>query len=177
MKKSIRFEIFKRDNFTCQYCGRKTPEVILETDHIVPKVEGGTDDIQNLITSCFECNRGKGRTPLTKIKTRDDLKEETYLLAEKEMQLQEYYKLLEFSEKRIEKDLEEIGHHFFDSDKYIFGGQYKKSFKWFLKIFTKNQIKEAIDIAWRRFPAYVESYDNDRFKYVCGILHNWRKQK
>jgi 5-methylcytosine-specific restriction endonuclease McrA len=31
-----RFEVFKRDDFTCQYCGRKSPDVVLEADHIVP---------------------------------------------------------------------------------------------------------------------------------------------
>ena len=56
----MRFEVFKRDGFTCQYCGRKTPEVVLELDHIIPRVEGGTDEIHNLITACWDCNRGKG---------------------------------------------------------------------------------------------------------------------
>lgn len=64
ISKKLRFEIFKRDNFTCQYCGRQTPDVILEVDHISPKAKGGDDDIQNLITSCFDCNHGKGITPL-----------------------------------------------------------------------------------------------------------------
>ena len=57
--KKIRFEVFKRDNFKCQYCGKEAPEVILEADHINPKSKGGTDDMLNLITSCFDCNRGR----------------------------------------------------------------------------------------------------------------------
>jgi hypothetical protein len=60
LTKKTRFEVFKRDNFTCQYCGRKAPDVILEIDHIKPVKNGGNNDIINLITSCFECNRGKG---------------------------------------------------------------------------------------------------------------------
>jgi hypothetical protein len=58
--KRTRFEVFKRDKFTCQYCGRSGPNVLLELDHIVPKSEGGSDDILNLVTSCADCNRGKG---------------------------------------------------------------------------------------------------------------------
>jgi 5-methylcytosine-specific restriction endonuclease McrA len=54
-----RFEILKRDGFTCQYCGRKPPEVILEVDHIFPVDKGGTNDPSNLIASCYDCNRGK----------------------------------------------------------------------------------------------------------------------
>jgi 5-methylcytosine-specific restriction endonuclease McrA len=61
----LRFEILKRDNFTCRYCGRKPPEVVLEIDHIIPVVEGGTNDWGNLITSCFDCNRGKGKSVIT----------------------------------------------------------------------------------------------------------------
>lgn len=59
LSKKVRFEVFKRDSFTCQYCGSKTPDVILEVDHITPVKEGGTNDLMNLVTSCFNCNRGK----------------------------------------------------------------------------------------------------------------------
>ena len=50
VSKKLRFEIFKRDNFTCRYCGKKTPEVVLEIDHIIPKSKKGKDDESNLIT-------------------------------------------------------------------------------------------------------------------------------
>lgn len=65
LSKKIRFEVFKRDNFTCQYCGRKSPDVVLEVDHIQPIACEGTNDIMNLITSCFDCNRGKGKKELS----------------------------------------------------------------------------------------------------------------
>lgn len=57
--KKIRFEVFKRDKFTCQYCGQQAPDVTLQVDHIEPKSAGGSDDILNLVTSCFDCNQGK----------------------------------------------------------------------------------------------------------------------
>ena len=59
-----RFAVLKRDNFTCQYCGRKAPDVQLEVDHIIPKSYGGSDKRTNLITACYECNIGKGGDPL-----------------------------------------------------------------------------------------------------------------
>lgn len=65
MSKKTRFEVFKRDRFTCQYCGRQAPGVVLQVDHVVPVVSGGTDDLLNLVTSCFECNSGKGPRELT----------------------------------------------------------------------------------------------------------------
>jgi len=66
VSKKIRFEVFKRDKFTCQYCGKSAPDVVLHADHIHPKSKGGADDITNLITSCFDCNMGK------KARTLDD---------------------------------------------------------------------------------------------------------
>jgi hypothetical protein len=59
ISKKIRFEVFKRDSFTCQYCGKPAPDVILHVDHIEPVSKGGDNEIINLITSCFDCNAGK----------------------------------------------------------------------------------------------------------------------
>lgn len=56
----LRFKIFERDNFTCQYCGEKQPNVTLEIDHIKPVSKGGENNINNLRTSCKQCNIGKG---------------------------------------------------------------------------------------------------------------------
>ena len=49
--------IFKRDNYTCQYCGSIGGK--LEGDHIIPISKGGTNDLENLTTSCRKCNRQK----------------------------------------------------------------------------------------------------------------------
>lgn len=57
--KKTRFEVFKRDGFKCQYCGRSAPDVVLEVDHIIPVCKGGDNDLLNLVTACFDCNRGK----------------------------------------------------------------------------------------------------------------------
>jgi hypothetical protein len=64
INKKLRFEVFDRDNFTCQYCGKTPPDVVLHVDHIKPVKEGGDNSLSNLITSCSDCNRGKGSTPL-----------------------------------------------------------------------------------------------------------------
>lgn len=59
ISKKLRFEVFKRDNFTCQYCGKSAPDVVLHLDHINPVAKGGGPDILNLVTSCADCNSGK----------------------------------------------------------------------------------------------------------------------
>ena len=55
-----RFKVLRRDNFTCQYCGAKAPAVVLQVDHVVPVSQGGDGEMDNLVTSCVTCNRGKG---------------------------------------------------------------------------------------------------------------------
>lgn len=57
--KGLRFDVFKRDGFTCQYCGQRPPDVVLQVDHITPVADGGDNDIMNLVTSCEACNQGK----------------------------------------------------------------------------------------------------------------------
>lgn len=61
----LRFEIFKRDNFTCQYCGEYAPNVILQIDHVIPVSKGGNNSIDNLKTACTKCNSGKHDVLLT----------------------------------------------------------------------------------------------------------------
>jgi len=77
-----RFEVFKRDRFTCSYCGRTPPAVLLEVDHVLPRAAGGTDDVENLTTSCQDCNRGKsanlleeGSAPTVSREAIEDLEE------------------------------------------------------------------------------------------------------
>ncbi len=57
---AMRFHIMRRDNYTCQYCGAKAPDTALHVDHVVPVVEGGTNDPANLLAACVRCNIGKG---------------------------------------------------------------------------------------------------------------------
>lgn len=65
ISKKTRFEVFKRDSFTCQYCGAQAPDVVLHLDHINPVAGGGDNDIMNLVTSCEPCNAGKSDRALS----------------------------------------------------------------------------------------------------------------
>lgn len=179
-----RFEIFKRDGFTCKYCGKTPPEVTLEADHIIPVVEGGTDDMNNLITACFACNRGKSKISLQVLPT--TITENIAVIKEQQKQTKQYYKYLAQIETEKEGVLQEIGTHFFNTvatkddekDKYVFAGSYKTSIKIFLKTFNKYQIIEAIDIAAQRLGRrHSHIGESELFRYMCGILHNWRREK
>lgn len=53
----VRSSIFRRDNYTCRYCGARA--VALECDHIMPLARGGSNEPENLTTACKPCNRSK----------------------------------------------------------------------------------------------------------------------
>jgi 5-methylcytosine-specific restriction endonuclease McrA len=61
-KKLTRYEVFNRDKYTCQYCGKETRQLTL--DHIIPRYRGGQHTWENVVSACVLCNRRKaGRTP------------------------------------------------------------------------------------------------------------------
>jgi len=84
----LRFEVFKRDQFKCQYCGKAAPDVVLHIDHINPVSKGGDNDILNLITSCIECNLGKSNRLLNDNSTLEKQRKMLEELDEKRKQLQ-----------------------------------------------------------------------------------------
>lgn len=57
--KRTRFEVLRRDEHTCQYCGAKAPDVMLHVDHVMPVSLGGSDRPDNLVAACKDCNTGK----------------------------------------------------------------------------------------------------------------------
>lgn len=61
-RKLTRVEVFNRDRYTCQYCGKETKDLTL--DHIIPRHRGGEHSWENVVSACIPCNRHKaGRTP------------------------------------------------------------------------------------------------------------------
>ncbi|KAK4522956.1 hypothetical protein GAYE_PCTG32G0846 [Galdieria yellowstonensis] len=55
-----RFNVFLRDDFVCQYCGKRYSCVNLSFDHIIPRSRGGRSCWTNVVTACFPCNFKKG---------------------------------------------------------------------------------------------------------------------
>ena len=55
--KLTRLEIFHRDRYTCQYCGKETRQLTL--DHVIPRHQGGEHNWENVVSACVPCNRRK----------------------------------------------------------------------------------------------------------------------
>lgn len=99
--KRLRFEVFKRDYFTCQYCGAQPPDVVLVADHINPVAAGGETTIDNLITACEACNQGKADKLLTTRQIRPDA-DLLYLETQQEVaELERYQTALQERERKI----------------------------------------------------------------------------
>ena len=58
--KFSRFNVFQRDNFTCQYCSNEHSAKELTFDHVIPRLHGGKTSWTNIVTSCYPCNSKKG---------------------------------------------------------------------------------------------------------------------
>jgi 5-methylcytosine-specific restriction endonuclease McrA len=56
-----RFNVFLRDNFTCQYCAKKFAANDLTFDHLVPRCLHGKTTWKNVVSACTTCNLKKGR--------------------------------------------------------------------------------------------------------------------
>jgi hypothetical protein len=59
ISRRLRYEILRRDDHACRYCGVRVPDVVLTIDHVIPVALGGTDDPENLVAACKDCNAGK----------------------------------------------------------------------------------------------------------------------
>jgi hypothetical protein len=64
MSLRTRFDVLECDGFRCRYCGATSEDAKLVVDHVIPVVEGGTNDLDNLVTACHPCNAGKGKRVL-----------------------------------------------------------------------------------------------------------------
>ena len=171
ISKKIRFEVFKRDAFKCAYCGKTPPEVVIEVDHIQPRSRKGSDDINNLITACFDCNRGKKNIPLKIIPSK--INENLKILKEKELQVKEYRKFIEKIQHRINKDIEDIAQIYREQYKgRDFSENFKKiSIKKFLELLPKYEVEDSLRQSINKIP-----YDNNRvISYFCGVC--WKKIK
>lgn len=170
-----RFEVFKRDKFACQYCGRNPPTVVLHCDHIVPQSEFGSDDMLNLITSCMDCNLGKSNVSLGQVTK--PIAEQMREAAERKQQVTAYNQFLLSMREDEDAEIEELGlywHNLYvseiDANKYLFGEARVPSIRAFLKSLPQAVVMEAMDIS-AKVPASLNR-DESRWKYFCKVCWN-----
>ena len=179
-----RFEVFKRDRFTCQYCGKHPPDVLLEADHIVPRAAGGSDDIGNLTTACSDCNRGKGARLLEEGTGPAVSRSAIVEMQERIEQAKAYMETLGALQSITEQQVWRVNDAWakaFDAEivetndgsvKYRlpYGGYWpdERSVKRFIKKLGLEQVLDAVDITASRFNGVVTT---NVVRYFYGVCH------
>lgn len=177
LSKKIRFEVFKRDKFTCQYCGKSAPDVVLEVDHIKPISKGGSNEMINLVTACFDCNRGK-----TNIELSDDAvvkRQEKQIrdLAERKEQLN---MLLQWRAGLAEIDndcIDAVDDVFRTWTEWGISEHGRKSVKKWINEFGLNEVLDATEKAIEVYYCGTEGSWNIAFSKISGICANRNRQK
>lgn len=171
LSKGVRFEVFKRDAFKCQYCGRAAPDVILEVDHIVPVAEGGGNDLLNLITSCRDCNRGKGKKKLSENtavdRQRQQLEDLNAIREQTEMLVQWKRELLLMDEVKVTA----IDDLFTAMTGYQLTESGRQAIIKYLKRFPFEDIYAAAEIAFEKY------HPQSALNKIGGICYNWAKKR
>lgn len=164
----VRFSIFKRDLFTCQYCGAHPPAAILHVDHIVAVSSGGGNDDDNLVTSCSTCNGGKGAKSLDDIPL--SLSEKAKRVAESEKQLLGYQAVMDAKRDRLEMELWRVAEEIdTGSSEAGMDRGWTQGIRSFISRLGFDDVFDAAQVARGRFPRGGAR----TFKYFCGIC--WRK--
>lgn len=169
LSKRVRFETFKRDYFQCQYCGASPPKVLLHVDHICPVALGGTNDPENLVTSCQDCNLGKGAVSLES--RPQSLADKAQEAAEREAQLLGYQEILDSRRERIERECWNVVRRLFGEDRERIPRDQYASIDRFVQKLGVHVCYEAVDIALTRSVG-TDMSDGRLFRYFCGICWN-----
>lgn len=174
VSKRLRYEIFRRDNFQCRYCGAKPPDTELRPDHVIPRALGGKDEPENLVAACVDCNAGKSSVP-----------SDTSLVEDVRQDALRWARALSIAttgarvERAERNERREAFYRTWADWNYESGGkryligplpaEWKESVDAFWRAgLDQEDLGDAVDIAMRRSRIRAESL----FKYFCGIC--WR---
>jgi cytochrome c553 len=154
----IRFEVFKRDRFTCQYCGGKAPDVVLHCDHIQPVADGGANDLMNLVTACAGCNGGKGARSLDDMSVVERQRRQIEELEERRQQLEMMLKWREGLADISQQQADAVAAHIASKSHFTPNDNGLGTIRKWSKKYQLNALLDAIDAS---FEQYLE-FDSDR---------------
>ena len=166
ISKTVRFEVFKRDLFKCQYCGAHPPGVLLHIDHILAVASGGTNVIDNLVTACLPCNLGKGVRGLSVIP--QSLSDKASETAEREAQLSGFQEIFEAKRERLEDETWRVL-RVIHGDVDTVRRDEHASTKRFIEKLGLHDVLDAAEAAM----AARGVWTSRRFRYFCGVC--WSK--
>lgn len=166
LTKRIRYEVLRRDDFACRYCGARAPEAALTVDHVMPIALGGSDDPTNLVTACRDCNAGKSST------SPDDP-----IVADVAADALRWAQAIEVAAGQLEQSIRDdktfVGEWLETWEKWSEIDYLPVDFDESLKRFRAGGLSLEVlkDNAFRATGARHVTYRN-QFRYFCGICHN-----
>lgn len=164
LTKKTRFEVFKRDGFRCMYCGAHPPAVLLEVDHIKPVATGGGNDMDNLVTACEPCNRGKAARELGAVP--QGLAEKATAVAEREEQLRGYHDVMEAKRKRLDAQAWQLM-NMLRTEQGSAPRDWMNSMRTFIDKLGFHEALEAVELALAK-----QHIEEKCWRYFCGICWN-----
>lgn len=154
VSKKTRFEVFKRDNFTCQYCGAKAPEVVLHCDHINPVANGGDSGIMNLVAACAACNGGKGARMLDDRSSVERQRAQIEELEARREQLEMMLAWRDAAQAGIVDTVEEISDRIADRGAFVPNESGKADIRKWLKRFSAQEVLSALDESFDHYMTF-----------------------
>jgi hypothetical protein len=180
--KKTRFEVLKRDEFRCQYCGMSAPAVSLEIDHINPVAKGGDNNILNLVTSCIDCNRGKRDVKLDDDAAISKQKKQLDELQERREQRELMYEWSEGLKNIDDEDTDRLVKHINEQiEPHSLNENGTKIIAKLLKKYDLVDLFKAIELSADKYLRYDDSDEftkgsvEEFINKIGGILHNLNK--
>lgn len=170
LSKRLRFEVFKRDGFKCVYCGAPPTGGVLHVDHVIPVVEGGTNDPENLVTSCPDCNLGKSGVPLDRHELKQFDPDTALEHAEQLRAWVDAQREVVQARRDVEQEMVNIWCASMGTTRCsrdVPGRLLKLTTEW-----PMDRLVEALGIVGGKTHIY---NDADRLRYMYGILRKWRE--
>lgn len=177
VSKSLRFQILRRDNHACRYCGTAaSPERALTVDHVVPVALGGSDAPDNLVAACRDCNAGKSATPadaaLVADVSQDAIRWSKAMHAAREQAIQDHDQMSVWQDRFYDYWTD----YTFITPTYRGGSGKPETFSlphdWRVSIASlvadgmfAGEMRDAVDVAMSRKP-------DDKFRYFIGVIRN-----
>ena len=163
--KRTRYEVLRRDNHTCRYCGGTAPDVKITVDHVTPTALGGSDKPDNLVAACKDCNAGKSSTtPGTSLV--EDVKQEDLRWAKAMVRAAETMDAESIKWKVEYMEFDDFC-RFGDDNQYVADrpGSWEQTYQQFRNAgLSANRICQAYDIAMQsRIPL------NRVWRNFCGV--------
>ncbi len=171
VSKRTRFEVLKRDDHTCQYCGAKAPDAVLHVDHVIPKSLGGSNKPENLLTACKDCNAGKGSSNLTDEKVSelsDRAAHYAITMRRAATAIREDYEAFESFYQEFEFNWKQWSITSTGEDIPIAADHRPRLFQWWKAGLPEETVVDAINITMARPNLAPESC----WRYFCGVIWN-----